>query len=379
MTAGPADSCPGNIEALITEMCLVRTGMKTLLFTILLSVTFTSPGMALGNPVASLQRQRVELGKEARKYNFAIYANRIMNAEMSRIKRVVIIQHGLQRNGQDYFTAGMKLMTASGISPDKTLLIAPDFFATPDIAAEELQGYPFWKVMGWPSGDDSINAPQVSSFQVYDDLLSLLADRNRFPSLVSIVVVGHSDGGAFVQRYAVLNKIHKKILSAGIDLHYVIANSPSYLYFTHERPSGHFFASCDSTECPTYNDYRYGIEKIIPYAGKNSGQLLFMRYASRDVTYLLGSEDKDPKHRLLDKSCGAEAQGGNRLKRGLAYIRYEHHLADKQIKLKRHAYEVIGVGHSYEEMFASKCALSVIFGIPEEKGQSGAVCRDLSN
>jgi hypothetical protein len=120
------------------------------------------------------------------------------------------------------------------------------------------------------------------------------------------------------------------------------------------------------------------MEKIIPFAGKRTGQTLFTRYAGREVTYLLGSEDKDPNHRLLDKSCGAEAQGGNRLKRGLAYIRYERHLADNQTKLKRRAYEVIGVGHNYEEMFASKCALAAIFGVQEEKNSSGALCRDIS-
>jgi hypothetical protein len=272
----------------------------------------------------------------------------------------------------------MKLMLANGINYDKTLLIAPDFFATPDIAEEKPQGFPFWKVMGWPNGEDSINSPHVSSFQVFDDLLSFVADKSRFPALASIVITGHSDGGAFVQRYAALNKIQKKIQSAGVYLRYVIANSPSYLYFNHERPSGHSFASYDSRACSNYNDYRYGMEKIIPFAGKRTGQLLFTRYADREVTYLLGSEDKDPNHRLLDKSCGAEAQGGNRLKRGLAYIRYEHHLADNQTKLKRRAYEVIGVGHNYEEIFASKCALASIFGVPEERNSSGALCRDIS-
>lgn len=352
--------------------------MNTFLLTIFLLVAFTYSGIAMSKPVVPLQQQKVELGKGVGKYNFSLYANRPMNSDMSRIKHVVVIQHGLQRNGLDYFCAGMKLMVASGINMDKTLLIAPDFFATPDVGVENLQGFPFWKVMGWPSGDDSINTPYVSSFQVFDDLLSFVADRSRFPSLASIVVAGHSDGGAFVQRYAALNKIHKKIQSAGIDLSYVIANSPSYLYFTHERPSGHTFAAYNTSTCPTYNEYRYGTDKIIPYAEKRTRQQLFMRYANREVTYLLGTEDKDPNHRLLDKSCGAEAQGVNRLKRGLAYIRYEHHLADKQINLKRRAYEVVGVGHSYEEMFGSKCALAVIFGVPEEKNQSGAVCRNIS-
>jgi len=352
--------------------------MNNYLLTIILLVAFTSSGMATDKPVTSHQRQKVELGKGVGKYNFSVYASRSMNSDLSRIKHVVVIQHGLQRNGLDYFKAVMKQMMASGINTDKTLLIAPDFFATPDIGLEVLQCFPFWRIMGWPSGDVSINTPHLSSFQVYDDMLSLVIDKSRFPSLVSIILAGHSDGGAFVQRYAALNKIHKKIQSAGVDLHYVVANSPSYLYFTHERPGGHGFTSYDAGACPTYNDYRYGMDKSIPYAGNRSGQQLFMRYANRDVTYLLGAEDKDPNHRLLDKSCGAEAQGGNRLKRGLAYIRYEYHLAGNQTKLKHHAYEVIGVGHSYEEMFASKCASSLIFGVPEEKNQSGAACREIS-
>ncbi len=353
--------------------------MNSFLLTILLLVTFTCSGMAMDIPVASLQPQSIELGNGVRRYNFSIYANKPMNSDLSRIKHVVVLQHGLQRNGLDYFRAGMKLLMASGLSTDKTLLIAPDFFATADFGVEDLQGFPVWKVMGWPSGDDSINSPHISSFQVYDDILSLVADKTRFPALASVVVAGHSDGGAFVQRYAALNNIHKKIHSAGVELRYVIANSPSYIYFTHERPSGHSFAPFDPGVCHSYNQYRYGTEDIIPYAGKHTGDFLFMRYANRDVTYLLGSEDKDPNHRLLDKSCGAEAQGGNRLKRGLAYIRYEHHLSANQIKLKRRAYEVIGVGHSYKEMFASKCGLAVIFGVPEEKKQSGAVCRDISH
>ena len=38
-----------------------------------------------------------------------------------------------------------------------------------------------------------------------------------------------------------------------------------------------------------------------------------MRYASREVIYLLGGADNNPEHRLLDKTCGAEAQGATRL------------------------------------------------------------------
>jgi len=60
-------------------------------------------------------------------------------------------------------------------------------------------------------------------------------------------------------------------------------------------------------------------------------------------------------------------------------IRYEHYLADRQINLKRHAYEVIGVGHSYEDIFASRCGLNALFELPDEKVPAGAVCRDVTS
>lgn len=335
--------------------------------------------MALENNPAPFQLQRIELGSGRCKYDFAVYANAIMNSNMSRIRRVIIIQHGLQRNGLDYFSTCMKLMAANGITADKTLLIAPNFFTILDTGREELQGIPIWKVKGWPSGEDSINTSvRISSFRVFDDLLSLFADRNHFPSLSSIVIAGYSDGGAFVHRYAALNRIHRKMQSAGVDLHYVVANSPSYLYFTNERPRGLGYVPYDTAVCPTYNEYRYGMDKMPPYAGNHAARHIFNRFANRHVTYLIGSEDNDPNHRVLDKSCGAEAQGPNRLKRGLAYIRYERYLADNPARLKRRAFEVIGVGHRYEEVFGSKCGLSEIFGVAEGMNSAGAVCKELN-
>ena len=75
-----------------------------------------------------------------------------------------------------------------------------------------------------------------------------------------------------------------------------------------------------------------------------------MRYAARDVTYLLGGADNNPEHRL-DKTCGAEAQGSTRLARGTAYLQYEFLLASrggKPVTLHR-AGEVRGVGHDGKE------------------------------
>ena len=353
--------------------------MKLTVLTIFFVTGLVRPVMAFEKHPAPVQWQRIELGSGTGKYDFAVYTNMPMNSNMNRIKHVIVIQHGLQRNGFDYLSTAMKLMATNGIAADKTLIIAPNFFTILDTGAEALQGIPIWKVMGWPSGEDSINTVvKISSFKVFDDLLSLVANKTRFPSLTSIVVVGYSDGGAMIQRYAALNRIHKKIQSGGVDLRYVIANSPSYLYFTHERPRGRSFIPYESAVCPTYNEYRYGMDKTPPYAGNYTGLEIFTRFAHRNVTYLLGSEDHDPNHRVLDQSCGAEAQGLNRLSRGLSYIRYERHLADNLIRLKRQAFEVIDVGHNIEEMFGSKCGIAEIFGASEIKNHAGAVCREIS-
>src|SRR3546814_17828362 len=65
------------------------------------------------------------------------------------------------------------------------------------------------------------------------------------------------------------------------------------------------------------------------YAADSDAASLYVRYAARDVVYLLGSADNNPEDHDLDKPCGAEAQGATRLSRGLGYLRYERPLAGR--------------------------------------------------
>ena len=167
----------------------------------------------------------------------------------------------------------------------------------------------------------------ISSFQVLDDLLLRLNDRKTLPALNSIILAGHSGGAQLVQRYAVLTMIDGPIRRGGIDLRYA----------RYERGIR-----------PTYNQYKYGPEQLPAYSKDTEESKLFLRYAARNVTYLLGDADNNPEDRQMDKSRGAEAQGSTRLARGLGYVRYEMLRASqdpKPITLLHKGLEVIGVNH----------------------------------
>ena len=85
-----------------------------------------------------------------------------------------------------------------------------------------------WRKASWEEGEDSVQAAgrpaPVSSFQVLDDLLRSLDDRQRLPALAGIVLAGHSGGAQLVQRYAVLNNVDGPLRRDGLALRYVIAN-----------------------------------------------------------------------------------------------------------------------------------------------------------
>lgn len=332
---------------------------------------------AAGPTIAAPQWQRVHLGSGA-SYDFPVYANHRLDGDLSRIREVVLVQHGLQRNGDDYFAAGAALLKASGRNPDEVLLVAPNFPGTPD-RNKGFTGMPHWSVQGWLSGEDAVEGPaRVSSLQVLDDLLARFTDKTRLPQVRKLTVAGHSGGAQIVHRYAVLNNVDERIRAGGIELRYVVANPSSYLYFTPVRPAGadgKSFAPYDVARCPDYDKYRYGMQDMVPYAKGADGMALYRRYAGRQVTYLAGTEDNDPNHRVLDKSCGAEAEGPTRLQRARGYLRYERYLASPGLVMRHQAYEVVGVGHDQARMFGSQCGARAVFGMPEADNAGGAACR----
>ncbi|WP_240655408.1 hypothetical protein [Paraburkholderia phosphatilytica] len=326
--------------------------------------------------------QRVHLSHGGVSYDFPVYANRPLDGDLSSIEQIVIVQHGINRDGDAYFAASDSTMRAVHADPNKVLLVAPDFPALQDSAKGFGADLPMWKSGGetnWAEGAASIDPTHVSSMQVYDDLLRQLTDRTRTPALKRLIIAGHSAGAQLVQRYAALNDLDETLRGEGIDVHYVVANPSSYLYFTNERPEGNTFAVPAHMQCVSYDDYRYGMQNIVPYGAGHDGVDLFRRYAARKITYLLGTADDNPHHSELDRHCGAEAEGHTRLERGRLYLRYERYLANRlgasgggALGLNHDAYEVVEVGHHENLMFASRCGSQVLFGATNVYG---AECR----
>jgi len=199
----------------------------------------------------------------------------------------------------------------------------------------------------------------ISSFGAMDVLLERLCDRKHFPNLRRIVVVGHSAGGQFVQRWALSSNswcfgggqfANRWAPEADLPhVRVVVANPRSFAYLDNRR----YFALSDQTAaddddgispaendgtltpfdkyqlrppsaaeedgCKEFNRYEWGLDKNeevpAPYIinsvqklidqGDNSE--LFCRYASRDIVYLSGQRDIET---LGSQICGQGKEDG---------------------------------------------------------------------
>ncbi|MGE8704322.1 MAG: hypothetical protein ACN6O5_16730 [Achromobacter sp.] len=330
---------------------------------------------------APLRWQAVELGRPGHRYKMPVYANRdLAKDDLRGIKQVLIVIHGVKRDADNYYETAAALVAADPGRASDTLVLAPRFSGSIDSG---FSGMAAWRKASWEDGQESVLATgrpaPVTSFQVLDDLLRSLNDRKRLPALTGLVLAGHSAGAQLVHRYAVLNNVDGVLRRDGLAMRYVVANPSSYLYLTNERPraDGKGYAPYERGICPTYNQYKYGTDKLPAYARESDDSRLFVRYASRDVVYLLGGADNNPEHRLLDKACGAEAQGATRLARGTGYVQYEHVLATrgaKPVPLRHTAFEVGGVGHDGKRMFGSICGVRALLGSDARASSTAAAC-----
>ncbi|WP_419730163.1 hypothetical protein [Lichenicola sp.] len=274
------------------------------------------------------------------------------------VTRAVITIHGQNRDvlaTDRVAEAGLAAASARPGSPPAadTLLITPDFPRDTDpVGADDLR----WHRNDWMDGQDADAPAPIGSFTLMDAIIARLSDRNRFPRLVTIVLVGHSGGGQFVQRYAVL----AHAAPAGTRLRFVIANASSYAYFSPDRPAADGgFSPYPAGACPGFDRWKYGLQDLPIDPGAASAGGLEARYVGREVTYLLGTRDTDPDLGALDKSCAAEAQGPDHVDRGRAYFRYLQlrHPSD----LRQQLHEVPGIGHDQAAMLTSAEALAAIY------------------
>ena len=117
------------------------------------------------------------------------------------VTRAIIVVHGTNRNGNDYFERAVAAADAMGLE-ELTLVVAPTFQTIDDGPRSD---EPYWTSGGWKRGHLSSSSgptPRVSSYAAIDRILGIVTDRTRFPAVEDVVVTGHSAGGQVAHRFA---------------------------------------------------------------------------------------------------------------------------------------------------------------------------------
>lgn len=312
-------------------------------------------------PVSKISATRMRIDTPAGAAEFALYVSRDWERPQPDVTRAIIVIHGKLRNADTYFHSAEKARDAAraqGADTAGTLLIAPQFLATLDFAGrDEPAGLLRWNENGWMAGENAVAPAPVSSYAVLDAIVARLADRTRFPNLRHVIFAGHSGGGQVVQRYAVAARDTGALAQDGIDVRYVVSSPSSYAYFDATRP-----APVDANACPSFDDWKYGMQKRPAYLADRTPAQLEAAYVKRRVQYLVGGNDNDPQQKALDQSCPAEAQGPQRVARAQAYVHYLQARHPEGIDQRLDI--VPGVGHNGARMLTSACALAAMYDTP---------------
>lgn len=319
--------------------------------------------------------------------------------------------------------------------PKDVLVVAPWFMA-PEDNAPSSSSFPYiqWDDQypiphtfryGAESKPDVKHNRTISSFAAMDVLLEHLCDRKHFPNLNRVVLVGHSAGGQFVQRWALSSSSWcfggGQFASrwAKTDLPHVrvvVANPRSFAYldnrryFISEQAAGAVDYGMSPAEndgtltpfdkyqlrppsaseedgCKEFNRYEWGLdenEKVpAPYVINNVQKLidhgdnsdLFCRYASRDIVYLSGQRDVET---LGSQICGKGREDGyqgpsrrERSERFFAALQLrggEVEFCRRETKQVHDRHVVKNVGHDHALIFQSPEGIQAIFGYELQTG-----------
>lgn len=301
---------------------------------------------------------------------------------------VFLIQHGADRNGDDYTKYAM------GSAPKSALVFGTQMYEAEDEGLDQTMeiwwntntddGWTDDSVHDWHWGGDSTEElpATLSSFEVLDEIIETLFA--SCPRLENVIVGGHSAGGQLIQRYALLTK-----LNIDARVRYFVANPSSLAWLDSTRPyaANSNDYCCDNTtilektkwdyllpsqihDCPNYDKYGYGLSASLPrYVNRTNNKEEALAksirdYQYRDVTYLSGESDVCDSSKPicsdcamddggLDTSCEAFTQGPCRMARIHAFAYFVQEKFYATAKDVHHFVSVPNVGHSGCGMFQS--------------------------
>jgi pimeloyl-ACP methyl ester carboxylesterase len=270
----------------------------------------------------------------------------IQAAHSADITTAVIIIHGNARDAYNYYCYMNYAVDTAGVR-SSTYIISPHFYLKPDVPPPKAF---YWATSaGWKEGGRShTDTTRISSFQILDEMVAAFHNKNYFPGMKEVLVVGHSAGGQTVQRYA---------FATGVDVNYkvryVIENPGSYAYLDISRAvlpeltlptctaciseeimtTKYEFKNANRSQeqdCPEYNDWKMGYEDGNLYSELRSAKTVRDEYKNKDISYILGTNDTcntelgscGCNDNSLDTGCDALMQGYCRFQRGVIFYQY---------------------------------------------------------
>jgi hypothetical protein len=189
----------------------------------------------------------------------------------------------------------------------------------------------------------------------------------RFTNLKRIVVAGHSAGGQYTQRWALLSS-SPSFTFEQFHLRVIVANPRSLCWLDDRRMvNGTLRVPLQAEEeCPLYNEWEWGLGPgeflDTPYksrAFQTTGvDRIVERYAERDVIYLAGEEDTIPNGECQDKM-----QGDFRKERSANFFAALPQIYGRPVHKRLVAQ---GVPHDHSLLFQSPEGQQALFGWQEE-------------
>jgi hypothetical protein len=307
-------------------------------------------------PAKAVGDQHVRVRGRAGAGLLLCHASRSLGEPHHGVERLVIVVHGALRDSARYLAHAEAAAEQAG---SRALVVAPQFAADVDIV--DRKGAPdgalYWGVEGWKGGQPALGPAPLSSFFAMDSLLRQLTEPGRLSGRDNtVVIIGNSAGGQYVNRYAAVGREPDALAARGIPVRFIIANPSTYLYFDRQRPV------VVPDDDGRVNRWRYGFDAAPGYVTGSPRQSL-ERYLARDVTIVLGGQDSDGAALLLETSPAAMAQGANRLERGIYYDAHVRRLARAAgLPAEHRLIKLAGVGHAASDVLVAPQTRGVMFG-----------------
>ncbi|TQV86303.1 hypothetical protein FKG94_01785 [Exilibacterium tricleocarpae] len=294
-------------------------------------------------------------------------SNQDIDIAGSTIERIIVIVHGASRTNITY----QRVLDAATDhdTHDETLIFAPQFLTNSDVTENALSPTVLFWPNGWRQGHLSTDngLGRISSFEVVNQIVKGIVINN--PGVDKVVMIGHSAGGQYIQRFAATSRLEQdlKDIIADIQVRYVSANPSSVVYMDNKRRvagTTDRFEVPDSSACADYDDYKYGLSDNLNafVTGIGGAAQVLAQYPGRELLYLLGENDNDPNSGSLDTSCAANLQGRQRLERGLIFYNYlRDHFGDDIHNTHLLAVSP-GIGHS-SAIFQTPCGIRFTFDV----------------